>query len=176
MAETFFKTPSIRSALLAVALVGAVPLTLAQGLDSEGAIDTIVGSDVKTEERNAADEGERVAIAIEASMDNAQIVRRAYNVEGVDIVLLPGVGEGGSDISAKRDEFADQIVELQQAVEGSAIFYHGINSRRILVRDVVALEFADENKNATIFVVGVDPGSATSGATDASRNDTAEPT
>lgn len=161
MAETTFRN----SGMLAIVLAGSLGLAalpaLAQGLDSEGAIDTIVGSDVKTEEKSAADEGERVIAAIEATMDNAQIVRRAFNIDEVEIVFLPEVGEGDSGITEKREEFSDQIVELQQSIEGSAIFYHAVDSRQILVRDIVAIEFANENRTATIFVAGAAPAAAT---------------
>ena len=149
---------------LALVLAGAVGLAalpaLAQGLDSEGAIDTIVGSDVKTGEKSAVDESERVIAAIEATMDNAQLVRRAFNIDEVEIVFLPEVGEGDSGITEKREEFADQIVELQQSIEGSAIFYHAVDSRQILVRDIVAVEFGDENRTVTIFVAGAAPAGA----------------
>ncbi|WP_252911472.1 hypothetical protein [Aliihoeflea aestuarii] len=160
MATTQPKHASRLAILLAGALACAAPSALAQGLDSEGAIDTIVDSEVKTEELSATEESGRVVTAIDASLDNAQIVRRAFNIEEVDIVFLPGVGAGDSGISEKRAENADQIVELQQAIEGSAIFYHAVNSRQILVRDIVAIEFENENRTATIFVAGAEPGTA----------------
>lgn len=143
--------------LVAAGLLVFAPPAGAQGLDSQGAIDTIVGSDVKTEEMDATAERERVAAAMDASMDNAQIVRRAFNIDEVEIVFLPAVGEGGTGITEKRQELADEILELQQAIEGSAIFYHAVNSRQILVRDIVAIEFGEENRTATIFVAGASP-------------------
>lgn len=145
---------------LAGALACIAPAAYAQGLDSEGAIDTIVDSEVKTEQLSATEQSERVITAIDATLDHAQIVRRAFNIDEVDIVFLPEVGSGDSGITEKREEFADQIVELQQAIEGSAIFYHAVNSRQILVRDIVAIEFANENRTATIFVAGAEPGTA----------------
>ncbi len=157
MAITQSKHSARLAILLAGALACAAPAALAQGLDSEGAIDAIVDSEVKTEELSATEESGRVVTAIDASLDNAQIVRRAFNINEVDIVFLPEIGEGDSGISEKRAENADQIVELQQAIEGSAIFYHAVNSRRILVRDIVAIEFENENRTATIFVAGAEP-------------------
>lgn len=155
MAATTLRTFRI---LALAGMIGATGLPAwSQGLDSEGAIDTIIGGDVKTEEKSAVDEGERVIAAIEATMENAQLVRRAFNLDEVEIVFLPEVGEGESGITEKRDEFADQIVELQQSIEGSAIFYHAVDSRQILVRDIVAIEFGDENRTATIFVAGAAP-------------------
>ncbi len=156
------KTPIICAGIFAAALACAPLAALAQGLDSEGAIDTIVGSDVVSEELNAAEEGERVIAAIEASRENAQIVRRAFHIDGIDIVYLPQVGEGGSGIAAKVEEFAEQILELQQSIDSSAIFYHAVNSRRTQLTDIVAIEFLDGKKNATVFVVGSEPGSTLS--------------
>lgn len=161
MAETKFRNSTPLALVLAGAFGLAALPALAQGLDSEGAIDTIIGSDVKTDEKSAVDESERVIAAIEATMDNAQLVRRAFNIDEVEIVFLPEVGEGDSGITEKREEFADQIVELQQSIEGSAIFYHAVDSRQILVRDIVAIEFANENRTATIFVAGAAPAGAT---------------
>lgn len=161
MAETKFRNFRPLAIVIAGALGFAALPAAAQGLDSEGAIDTIVGSDVKTEEKSAVDESERVIAAIEATMENAQLVRRAFNLDQVEIVFLPEVGEGDSGITEKREEFADQIVELQQSIEGSAIFYHAVDSRQILVRDIVAIEFANENRTATIFVAGAAPEGAT---------------
>jgi hypothetical protein len=161
--------------LLAGALACAAPAAYAQGLDSEGAIDTIVDSEVKTEQLSASEQAERVVAAIEATLDHAQIVRRAFNVDEVDIVFLPEVGTGDSGISEKREEFASQIVELQQAIEGSAIFYHAVNSRQILVRDIVAIEFANENRTATIFVAGAEPGTGVPAAPVEGEAQPAEP-
>lgn len=160
MAQTMFRKPSPLALILAGAIGLAASAAFAQGLDSEGAIDTIVGSDVKTGEKSAIDEGGRVIAAIEATMDNAQLVRRAFNIDEVEIVFLPEVGEGDSGITEKREEFADQIVELQQSIEGSAIFYHAVDSRQILVRDIVAVEFGEENRTVTIFVAGAAPAGA----------------
>ena len=156
------KTPTICAGMFAAALASAPLAALAQGLDREGAIDAIIGSDVMSEELHAADEGERVIAAIEASMDHAQIVRRAFHIDGIDIVYPPQVGEGVSGIAAKVEEFAEQIVELQQSIESSAIFYHAVNSRRTQISDIVAIEFLNGKKNATVFVVGAEPGSTVS--------------
>jgi hypothetical protein len=77
----------------------------------------------------------------------------------VEIVFLPDLDEQGSDVRAMLDERRDELLELQQAIEGSAMFYHAVDSRRILLRDIVGLEF--ENNDVTIFVAGSDPNPAT---------------
>jgi N-methylhydantoinase B len=50
----------------------------------------------------------------------------------------------------------DAIRELQTAIEASAIFYHAIDSHQVLLRDVVAVEFGDDD-SITIFAAGENP-------------------
>lgn len=143
------------TALLFSAVPG-VPL-MAQGLEAEGAVEAIVGSDVKTgQEAVTADEG-RIVAAIEQTRENIEHVRKSFNIDGVDIIFLPDLNEEETAVDAKMQEFASEISELQTEIQGSAIFYHAINSRRVLVTDVIAIEFGDNN-SATIFVAGSEPG------------------
>lgn len=132
-----------------------VPL-LAQGLDSDEAIDAIVGSDVNTEEGGAEAETDRIVDAIGATRENSERVRKAFNLNELRIVFLPDLDEKGSDIAAAISEHENEIADLRAAIEGSAIFYHAVDSRTIAVSNIVALEFQD-NDNATIFVAGEDP-------------------
>lgn len=129
---------------------------LAQGLDAEGAIDTIVGSDVTTEKAETAADEDRIVAAIEKSSDNASDVRKRFSIDNVDIVFLPDFGEAETAVEAKLEELKGSVVELREAIQGSAIFYHAIDSRSILLTDIVALEFDDEN-GVTIFVAGDEP-------------------
>lgn len=128
---------------------------MAQGLDAEGAIDAIVGSDVTTGEDEAAQAQERLVAAIENTSDNTAEVRRKFTLDQVEIVFLPDLGHGETAVDDTLDEYQDQIMELRQAIEGSAMFYHAIDSRRILLRNVVALEF--DNDNVVVFVQGERP-------------------
>lgn len=54
-------------------------------------------------------------------------------------------------IEARRLEISD----LQIAIEGSAMFYHAVNSRRILLSDIVAMEF--EGDDVLIYVLNEHP-------------------
>jgi hypothetical protein len=128
---------------------------LAQGLDAEGAIDTIVGSDVKTGELKAATDEGRILAAIEKSTENAADVRKRFSIDDVEIVFLPDVGEDTA-VEAKLEEFKDGVAALREAIQGSAIFYHAIDSRSVLLTDVVAVEFNDQN-GVAIFVAGDEP-------------------
>ncbi|MET3791264.1 hypothetical protein [Aquamicrobium terrae] len=137
---------------LTVAIMPNSRLT-AQGLDAEGALDTIIGSDVNTKEEPVAAEEGRIVAAIEQTPKNISEVRRRFTIDRVDIVFLPDFGDGDSTVQAKLAEFDGQIVEMRKEIEGSAIFFHALNSRSVLLRDVVALEFDDAN-GVTIFVAG----------------------
>lgn len=138
-----------------IASAPQMPL-LAQGLDSEEAIESIVGSDVKTEEHAAQSDADRIVAAINNALDSTERVRKAFNVNELRIVFLPDVGEAATDIDAAVEENRDAIESLRQAIEGSALFYHAVDSRGILLRDIFALEFG-EDENVTIFVAGEDP-------------------
>lgn len=129
---------------------------MAQGLDTEGAIDTIVGSDVTTgEERAAADEA-RIVAAIENSSAAAAEVRKKFSLDRVEIIFLPDIGEEKTEVEAKLAEFEPQLTELRESIQGSAMFYHAVDSRSIMLNNIVALEFDDDN-GVTIFVAGEKP-------------------
>lgn len=133
---------------------------MAQGLDAEGAIDTIVGSNVTTGEKRAAADGQRIVAAIENSARAAAEVRRKFSLDRVEIVFLPDLGgdadDGATEVEAKLREFGPQVTELRESIQGSAMFYHAVDSRSVALGDVVALEFGDDN-DVTIFVRGKDP-------------------
>lgn len=144
-------------ALIALFLAWAPDIgLLAQGLDAEGAIDTIVGSDVETAEEAIAADEERVIAAIENSSNNAAEVRKRFAIDNVRIVFLPDLDENGAAVKAKIEEFGSGIAALREAVQGSAIFYHAIDSHAVLLDDVIAVEFGEEN-DVTIMVAGAKP-------------------
>lgn len=137
-----------------LAFAPTIPLN-AQGLDAEGAIDTIVGSDVATEEKRAAEEEARLVAAIERSHENAVEVRKRFRLENVEIVFMPDLAGGDEKVDAKLNENADAVNELRQSIEGSAMLYHAVNSRAVLLRDVIAVEF--QGDDVTIFAAGKKP-------------------
>lgn len=144
---------NLKAPLLALLLV---PFTaFAQGLGAEGAVDTIVGSEVTTGEESVSEDESRIIAAIEKTAANVGEVRKTFSLDAVEIIFLADL-DSDADIGAKIDAFEPRIVELRQAIEGSAMFYHAVNSHRILLRDIVALEF-DDSKGVTIFVSGRQP-------------------
>lgn len=130
-------------ALLAAATPGK-PL-LAQGLDDTQAVETIIDSDVSLEESRAEDEAEAVMAALANSAAGAAQVRKTFNLDAVEIVFVPGIEEADSEVGRMIEERSDEIAELRQAIEGNAMLYHAVNSRSILLDDIVALEFDDED-------------------------------
>ena len=145
------------AAMAAFLLVSTPQMALmAQGLDAEGAIDTIVGSDVTTGEEAAGADEERIVAAIENTAETSAEVLKKFSLDRVEIIFLPDLGDDDTAVEAKMAEFEPQIAELREAIQGSAMFYHAIDSRSVLLTDIVALEFDDEN-GVTIFVRGEKP-------------------
>jgi hypothetical protein len=137
--------------------LAAVPLgapSRAQGLDAPDAIDSIVQSDVHEEEAEAGADTSKVIAAIEHSARNASAVRKVTKLDRLDIVFLPDAApaEGGppADISAKLDEYGQEIDGLRNELTGNAMLFHAIDSRNILMRDVLAIEF-DDDGGAVIY-------------------------
>lgn len=132
----------------------------AQGVDAPNARETIIGSEVTEEEVEAAAEPERVIAAIEMTPENIATVRKTTTLDKVDIVFLPdaAVTEGGppDEIAAKVEERQDEIAELRQELEGNAMLYHAIDSRQILLRDILAVEF--EDAGVVIYAAAKPPG------------------
>jgi|UniRef100_Q11BA8 hypothetical protein len=126
---------------------------LAQGLQSQESIDAIVGSDVKTEETTKNAQVERILTAIQMTQDSAERVRKAFTVNELEIVFLPDLGKETGAIEKAIEEHEADIEVLRDSIEGSAMFYHAIDSRQILLQDVVAMEFGTDDR-ATIFVTG----------------------
>lgn len=132
--------------------LGGLPL-LAQGLESEEAIDAIVGSDVKTQEADEGDKTDRVIVAVENSLDSAESVRKAFSLDTLEIIFLPEKTANSGPVAEAVEENEEAIETLRQSIEGSAMFYHAIDSRSILLRNIIAVEFAEDN-SVTVFVRG----------------------
>lgn len=147
-----------RMAALAAFLVTvnpAMPLQ-AQGLNDPDSIDKIVDAPVATEEKAVSEEGARISRAIASSSANAREIRKRFTLDKVDIVFVPALAEEGSPLSQTIEEHDEAIEELRTAIEGSALFYHAVDSRSVLLRDIVAVEFG-EGDDVTIFAAGQDP-------------------
>jgi len=156
MITTKAREYSRRLTLAAVLLMGASVPALAQGLDSDTAIQTIIGSDVQTQEVSIEEVGDRLVAAIANVTANTQEVRRRFNLGDVGIVTVLADDTASANAVAESMEAKQlEINDLRVAIEGSAMFYHAVNSRRILLSDVIAMEF--DGDDVLIFVLDDSP-------------------
>lgn len=144
-----------------VALAFEPDASAQSGLDDPNAIQTIIGSEVQEEAALAEADSGKVIAAIEKAGEAIGTVRKTTVLDKVDIVFLTdsGVTEGGPPeaVVAKLEENKEAIDELRQEIEGNAMLYHAIDSRQILVRDVLAVEFP-EKKTVVIYAAAKPPG------------------
>jgi hypothetical protein len=151
--KTIVMTP-----LIAAMLLSQIPSPLgAQGLDSGQAIETIVGSEVEEQQASAKDEADRLVAAIERTPEAIATVRKISNVSKLEIVYLPDAAEGApSEIDEAVARHADEIDELRKEIEGNAMLFHAIDSRQLLTRDVLAVDFA-EDQGVVIYAAARKP-------------------
>ena len=81
--------------------------------------------------------------------DQIALVRKTSSLDKVDIVFLADAAatEGGPppEIETKVKEHEADINELRQEIESNAMLFHAIDSRQILMRDVLAVEFQGQD-------------------------------
>jgi hypothetical protein len=134
-------SPKPRRLAVAFAAILASSGLSAQGVKTPETLDKIIGSEVAQGQVDAADMG-RVIRAIEATADNISIVRKTTTLDKVEIVFLSHTeARLPGEIAAKLRELNKEVAQLRQELEGNAMLYHAINSRQILLRDIVAIEF-----------------------------------
>jgi hypothetical protein len=142
---------AIHAALLAMTFTSPAG---AQGLDAKGAIDAIVGSQVKEQEASAVADTAKVVEAIDKSGAAAEAVRKVTDVSSVEIVFLSDAAatEGGPppEIAEKLKTRQAEVTSLRQEIEGNALLFHAIDSKQVLMRDVIAIEFGDD-KSVVVY-------------------------
>lgn len=147
---------TMSTCLILAAMTVSAP---AQGLNSQDSIDRIVGVPVETTTERAQDDMAHILSVMDETEKVLPEVRKRTRLDQLDIVYLQDVGMTSmpEPIQEKQEERKNQIVALQQNLEGNAMFFHAIDSRGILLRDVLAVEFAD-NDRVLIYVAGNNPG------------------
>lgn len=139
---------TLRTILAVTTMSGGA--AFAQGLQTEGAIDAIVGSEVREQESTDRADRAKIVEAIDRAGESAEAVRKVTDVKSVDIVFLPdaSVAEGGppSEIEAKLKERETEVASLRQEIEGNALLFHAIDSRQVLMRDVLGIEIGDDKR------------------------------
>jgi len=141
------------AAAFLAASVHSLPLG-AQGVVEQEAVDRIVGSEVNEEEVRSDAGDDRVITAIENLSENIDIVRKLTALDRVDIVYMSDSSqiEGGppAKIADKLTEHSETVDNLRRELESNALLYHAINSKNVLIQDVLAVEF-DGEKTLVIF-------------------------
>lgn len=130
-------------------LAAGSPAAAQQGTESKEAVDTIIGTEVQEEEAQASADAGKVIAAIEKTREQIALVRKTSKLDKVDIVFLADAAatEGGPppEIETKVREHEADINELRQEIESNAMLFHAIDSRQILMRDVLAVEFQGQD-------------------------------
>lgn len=145
--------PTFLAACALALAAAAVPAGRAQTLNDDATLKSIIDAEVKTAEKPLAEEQQRIADAIGKSRENAELIRKLTNVDELEIVLVPDLSRKNTPLAARIEANRDAIAELREAIDGSAIFFHAVNSRNVLLRDIVAVEFGDR-AHVTVFAAG----------------------
>ncbi len=126
---------------------------LGQGLKDPKTVDTIVDAPVSTAEHPLDQEEQRIAAAIGRSSENAEQIRKLSDIGEIEIVLVPDLTAENSPLAPRIEAAREAIGELRQAIESSAIFFHALDSRGVLLRDVVGVEMGSGGA-VTVFAAG----------------------
>jgi hypothetical protein len=148
--KAFKTTGQPMTAIAALVLMLSAGVAAAQQSPAlQESLDTIIGTDVEEEETEAAADPDRVISAIEKTNESSAMVRKTSSLDKVDIVFLADAAptEGGppAEIAEKIKEHEAEITQLRKEIEGNAMLFHAIDSRQILMRDVIAVEFDGQN-------------------------------
>jgi len=112
---------------------------------------------VREQESTATADHARIVAAIDKAGETAAAVRKIDKVESVEIVFLPdaAAAEGGppADIEARLKARKSDIDALRQEIEGNALLYYAIESKQIVMRDVLAIEIGD-GQRVTVYAAG----------------------
>lgn len=146
------------SAGIVAALLAATFPGFAQ--ESGAGVDAIIGSDVSEAEAQAAAEPDTVIAAIEKTAESTEAVRKASKLDKVEIVFLTDSAktEGGPPppIEAKVKQHSDEIAKLREELQGNAMLFHAIDSRQVLIDDVLAVTF-EGTERAVIYAAAKPP-------------------
>ena len=148
---------AVALALVLGACISASPLR-AQGADNPEAIDRIIGSRVTEEKASATADPKKLVAAIEKTPQAIETVRKTSDLGQVDIVFLEDAAENPPpEVAAELEKRKTEIDALRKELEGNAMLFHAIDSRDILLRDILAVEFEGTNK-AVIYAAAKPPG------------------
>lgn len=130
---------------LFLALAGPVS---SQGVNGQKSLEGIVGdSDIRQEEATTSGQEQKVLAAIDKTTENTSAVRKLASARQVDIVFLADAQRAqdvpSPKIEQKLKDHQSDIVALRQEIEANALLFHAVDSRRVMTRDILAVEFPD---------------------------------
>lgn len=142
------------SVLVAALIAGPVA---AQDFQRPDAAENIADSEISVEDTNAAERTDELLQTIGTLPESVDRIKIITNMEKIDVVYLSDlVGENApTEIAEAIEASEDRILQLQKAIESSAIFYNALTSREVNISDVVSIRLSEPD--ATIFVRGVPP-------------------
>jgi hypothetical protein len=144
-----------------MAMIAATVASAAAQTMDRTTVDSIVGSGIEEDETTAAATESKVLAAIDRTAETAARVRKTSSVDHVDIVFLSDTArsEGGPPprIAESIRQHETEVAELRQEIEANALIFHAIDSRRVLVADVLGVDFPDP-KTVVIYAAAKPPG------------------
>lgn len=124
-------------------------------------VESIVGSGIEEDETTAAATETRLLAAIDRTAEAAAQVRKTSDADRVDIVFLSDTtrSEGGPPprIAERIRRHEAEVAELRREIEANALIFHAIDSRRVLVADVLGVDFPDP-KTVVVYAAAKPPG------------------
>lgn len=157
--------PKENSALFHGMMVGAFLFSAmpafnsaAQTLDSSGDAETIVGSEIATDEAEPDDVADDVIAAIEKSAATADQIKTMFRVGDFHIVFLgdPEKVDSMTEVQSALEDNSDAVTGLREAIDGSAVFYTALDTNNLEVENVVSATVT-EDKKVTVYVIGAAP-------------------
>ena len=144
-----------------MAVIAATVASAAGQAMDRTTVDGIVGSGIEEDETTAAATEAKILAAIDRTAETAARVRKTSSVDRVDIVFLSDTArsEGGPPprIAESIRQHETEVADLRQEIEANALIFHAIDSRRVLVADVLGVDFPDP-KTVVVYAAAKPPG------------------
>lgn len=140
-----------------LALATAPTAAPAQSFDNQDASENIADSEISVDDTKAAERTGELLENLASLPETTDRIKIITTMDRIDVVYLSDlIGENAPKEVREAIEANDERIDgLQQALEGSALFYNALSSRNVNLADVVTVRL--EEPDATIFVRGVPP-------------------
>lgn len=141
---------------LMFAFIATAPVA-AQDFERPNAPENIADSEISVEDTTASERADELLETLASLPESVDRLKIITTMDKIDVAYLSDlIGENAPEEVEKAIEANDEnILELQNAIEGSAIFYNALASREVNIPDVVSIKL--DEPNATIFVKGIPP-------------------